>query len=353
MIKTETILQRIYKAEDPRAADIEYLLSRESSDEVGMIFRFADSVRRAHAGDGILARGIIEFSNYCANSCAYCGLNRNNKSLKRYRLSHDEIFKSILKMVSLGIKTVVLQSGEDFSMEALLLKETIEEIKARFDVALTLSVGERSARDYRLWRKAGADRYLLKIETTNRRLYESLHAGMSFQQRINCLKALQDLGYQTGSGVIVGLKGQTLRMLAEDIVFFKKNNFDMIGIGPFIPHPATKLKNQAQADVSLTLKTLALTRIVTKNAHLPATTALGSIGKRDFKIDGLRAGANVIMLNFTPPEYSRLYEIYPGKGNHDGLIASYESYMRGLSEATGRPFDFARGDSLVQVTDNR
>ncbi len=348
MTKTEALLHRIYEAEEPDRADIEYLLSRESPGEMSMIFHFADEVRREYSGEGILLRGIVEFSSYCVNTCAYCGLNRNNILLPRYRLSQDEILESITQMSALGIKTVVLQSGEDYCMEAVLLKETIEAVKERFDVAVTLSVGERSVQDYALWRQAGAERYLLKIETTDQSLYESLHQGMSFQHRIDCLRTLQSLGFQTGSGTIIGLKGQTLAMIAGDIVFFKKNKFDMLGIGPFIPHPVTELAKEPCGDVNLTLKVLALTRIVTKNAHLPATTALGSIGERDFKIDGLCAGANVVMLNFTPRKYAQLYEIYPGKGNHDGLTASYRSYLRRLSDATGRPFDLSRGDSLVQ-----
>ncbi|MFA5117592.1 MAG: [FeFe] hydrogenase H-cluster radical SAM maturase HydE [Candidatus Omnitrophota bacterium] len=349
MTKTEALLHRIYEDKDPLAEDIEYLLSRESPGEMNMIFRFADRVRREYAGDGILVRGIIEFSSYCVNSCAYCGLNRNNVLLGRYRLSQDEILESIASMSALGIKTVVLQSGEDYCMEAVLLKEAVEAIKARFDIAVTLSVGERSERDYALWRQAGAQRYLLKIETTDQALYGSLHPGMSFKHRIDCLRVLKRQGYQTGTGVIIGLKGQTTKMIARDIIFFKRNKFDMIGIGPFIPHPVTELGKEPPGDVNLTLKALALTRIVTKNAHLPATTALGSIGKKDFKADGLRAGANVVMLNFTPRKYAQLYEIYPGKGNHDGSVASYQGYLRGLSEATGRGFDFSRGDSLVQA----
>jgi len=186
MTKTEAVLHRIYEAKDPRAEDIEYLLSRESPGEMNMIFSFADMVRREYAGDGILVRGIIEFSSYCVNSCAYCGLNRNNASLGRYRLSQDDILESIASMSALGIKTVVLQSGEDYCMEAVLLKEAVEAVKARFDIAVTLSVGERSERDYALWRQAGAQRYLLKIETTDQALYESLHPGMSFQHRIDC-----------------------------------------------------------------------------------------------------------------------------------------------------------------------
>ena len=211
-----------------------------------------------------------------------------------------------------GVKTAILQSGESEGVDTSWLREIIEEIKGRFDIAVTLSVGERSYRDYKIWKDAGADRYLLKIETSQKKLYDSLHAGSSFENRLRCLEYLRCLGYEVGSGNIVGLRGQTMSSIAEDIIFFKKEDFDMIGIGPFIPHPETELAGEAKGAADAALKVLALTRIVTKNTNLPATTALGSM-ERDFRIDGLKAGANVLMHNFTPAKYRRLYEIYPAR----------------------------------------
>jgi biotin synthase len=215
-------------------------------------------------------------------------------------------------------------------------------------MAVTLSVGERARQDYKLWSQKGADRYLLKIETTDKVLYESLHPGMSFDNRINCLRDLKDLGYQTGSGIIIGLKGQTFVSIARDILFFKDWDLDMIGIGPFIPHQATELGGELPGSAELTIKTVALTRIVTKNALLPATTALGSLGK-DFRVDALKAGANVLMPNFTPLRYRKLYEIYPGKKCIDEPVGACPSCMETLARSIGRRIDYSKGDSFKKV----
>ena len=312
MSKLSELLKKVYSHNPVRVEDLGYLLSLSKEEDLREIFAFADSVRRQFAGEGILVRGIIEFSNFCRNSCFYCGLNKSNKTLSRYRLSREEIMYSLSKLSGCGIKTVVLQSGEDDSLDPYWLKDIIAQIKSLFDIAVTLSVGERERYEYKLWRDAGADRYLLKIETTNSRLYKSLHPGMSFGNRLRCLQDLKELGYQVGSGNIIGLRGQSLKDIAEDIIFFQAGEFDMLGIGPFIPHAKTELGNEPSAQAALTLKALALTRIVTKDTHLPATTALGSLGQ-DFRPQGLSAGANVLMPNFTPQQYRRLYEIYPGK----------------------------------------
>jgi biotin synthase len=243
---------------------------------------------------------------------------------------------------------VVLQSGEESGLDAHWLKDIISEIKLRFDSAITLSVGERRQKDYKIWKEAGADRYLLKIETSDKRLYQSLHPGMSFKERVNCLRGLKKLGYQVGSGNIIGLKGQTLATIAEDILFFKNEEFDMLGIGPFIPHPMTPLSAEVKGDLKLTLKTVALTRIVTRYAHLPATTALGSL-KDDYRAQALCAGANVLMPNFTPQPYRRLYEIYPGKRCIDEPSGSCGSCMELMAASIGRTIDYSRGDALTAL----
>ncbi len=345
MYKLDAVLKRVYESPSPRQEDIEFLLSLDNDKDQKVLFDFADSVRRRWMGDGILLRGLVEFSNECRNSCFYCGLNKNNKSLKRYRLTKDEVFESVRQIAAARIRTVVLQSGEDDDLDPRWLKGLIEEIKAGFDMAVTLSLGERTLGDYKLWRDAGADRYLLKIETTDKALYGSLHPGMSFDKRLACLKILQELGYQTGSGNIIGLKGQTLGCIAQDILFFKEQGFDMIGIGPFIPHPHTELLDEACGSVPLTLKTLAITRIVTKNAHLPATTALGSLNK-DFRYDALKAGANVLMPNFTPQPYRKFFEIYPGKRCIDEPRGACAPCMEAMAGSVGRAIDHSRGDSL-------
>jgi biotin synthase len=348
----KTVLNRVYAGDFPETVDIEYLLSLEDEEEISTLFNFADRVRKKFVGDGILLRGIIEFSNYCRRTCMYCGLNKSNQKLQRYRLDEKEILDAVNKIVAVGIKTVVLQSGEDDVLDAHWFKDVIEKIKLNFNVAVTLSVGERSYREYDLWKQAGADRYLLKIETADKELYNRLHPGMSFKNRVQCSKILKTLRYQNGSGCIVGLKGQTIQTLAKTIRFLLRYNFDMLSVGPFIPHQCTALGNEPVGDLGLSLKTIAVTRIVTKNAHIPANTAIGSLEKQDARIKALKAGANVIMPNFTPEAYKKLYEIYPGKRcvieTPEKAVLALES----MAGAIGRSVDYSRGDSLKLLEGN-
>ncbi|MBP7216257.1 MAG: [FeFe] hydrogenase H-cluster radical SAM maturase HydE [Candidatus Omnitrophica bacterium] len=330
------------------AQDLVYALGVDDQPGLALIYAFADNVRKQYMGGGILLRGIVEFSNFCQRSCAYCGLQKNNHSLTRYRMSQEEILTAVDQIAAQGIKTVVLQSGEDAGLDALWLVDVIREIKNRHDLAVTLSVGEYEFDTYKAWKEAGADRYLLKIETTDPELYALLHPDMSFTRRLQCLKDLRVLGFQVGSGNLVGLPGQSPQALASDIDFFGREDFDMIGIGPFIPHQATRLKHEVRGDVAMVLKTLALTRIVTKTAHLPATTAFGSLGG-DYRVEGLKAGANVLMPNFTPAPYRKLYEIYPGKRCVDEPAGACAFCMDGMARSIDRNVDYGRGDALKKV----
>ncbi len=340
------LLEEVYQAKTPVVTDLVRLLSLEAEEDLKMLFAFADRVRREFCADGILLRGIVEFSNYCRNSCFYCGLSIGNRRIQRYRMSLQEVLESVGNVYSFGVRTVVLQSGEDEALGVEWVERVVGEVKRRYpDMAVTLSVGERDTRDYQVWRQAGADRYLLKIETSDPGLYSSIHAGRDISSRLRCLEDLKAMGYQVGSGNIIGLKGQTLEHIAGDIVFFARNGFDMIGIGPFLPHPETPFAGLPAGDIGLTLKTLAVTRIVTRNAHLPATTALGSAGK-DYRIEGLKAGANVIMPNFTPAKFRRLYEIYPGRRCVDEPAGACCACLEGIASSCGRSLDYSRGDSL-------
>jgi biotin synthase len=345
----DILLERVAKSDSPAQADLEELLAVQDDEQVARIYAYADRIRKEYMGEGILLRGLVEFSNYCRNTCAYCGLNKNNTKLQRYRLSMPELMEAAAQIASQRIKTIVLQSGEEDDADAGWLAEAIKNIKARYDMAITLCVGERTTDEYRLWREAGADRYLLKIETTDADLYRRLHRGMSFENRVRCLDNLRALGYQVGCGCLVGLKGQTIASLASDIRFFKARNFEMIGIGAFIPHKMTELGDQPIGNVPLTLRVVALTRIVVKDAHLPATTALGSIGEGDGRIAALQAGANVLMPNFTPLPYRGLYDIYPGKRCVAEAPGSCGSCMDMMASAIGRNVDFSRGDSPRKV----
>lgn len=351
VMTVEDILNKVYETPAVSLEEIKYLLSLEDAADIGCLFSFADKVREEFMGRGVLLRGLVEFSNYCDNSCFYCGLNKHNIKLKRYRMSFDEILACIDNISSLDVKTVVLQSGEDEKLDPLWLADIIKKIKKSFNMAVTLSLGEKSREEYMLWRNAGADRYLLRVETTNPSVYSAAHAGRRLESRLKCLDDLIDLGYQAGSGIMVGLKGQTIDSIARDILFFMEKDFDMIGIGPFIPHHDTVFKDDSPGDVRMTLKTLAVTRIVTRNAHMPATTALGSAGA-DYRIDGLNAGANVLMPNFTPGRYRKLYEIYPGKICLDETSEKCLLCMSKKTKLAGRFVDYSIGHSIKNRLSN-
>lgn len=263
-------------------------------------------------GDEVYLRGIIEFSNHCVRNCHYCGLRAANVGLRRYRMTPAEIAAIAEKAALLGIGTVVLQSGEDPFWDAPTLAEVIRKIKHRTGLAVTLSVGDRPRKDYALWRQAGADRYLLKHETADPELFRRLRPGTILADRLICIRYLRELGYQIGSGNIVGLPGQTLTTLADDIVLLQELDVEMAGIGPFIPHPQTPLANASPGCVDLTLRVLAVARLALPWAHIPATTALGSADAQG-RQKALRCGANVVMPNVGPTDYRPLYQIYPGK----------------------------------------
>ena len=348
--RVQTILERICAADPPDRADIEAVLRIDGADELETLFAFADEVRHRFVGDGVLLRGIVEFSSVCHNTCVYCGLYKHNDELPRYRLSRDEILAAARNISDAGIKTVVLQSGEEHNLDADWLSEIVREIKLSLDVAVTLSVGERPRRDYERWREAGADRYLLKIETSDPDLYRELHPGMSFENRVRCLQDLVELGYQTGTGNLVGLPGQKIGHLAKDIAFFREGDFDMISVSPFIPHPQTPLASAPAGDLTMTLKVLALARLVGRDAHMPASTAIGSMNGRDERPKALAAGANVLMPNFTPAPYRRDYEIYPNKRCVDEDPGACPACMGLMVGTMGRWVDGSRGDSLKRLS---
>lgn len=275
------------------------------------LFKSADETRKKYVGDEVHLRGLVEFSNICKRGCKYCGLRSENKKLERYRILKDEIVLCAQNAVNMGYRTIVLQSGEDDFYSADKLCEIIKEIKT-LDVALTLSIGEKTYDEYKEMKKAGADRYLLRIETTDEDLYKKMHPNMSYKNRVECLYNLKKLGYETGTGCLVGLPGQTFESLADDILFFKSLDADMVGIGPFIPNENTPLCDEKGGSFELALKVMALTRLVLPNINIPATTAMETLNPNG-RIIALQSGANVVMPNVTPVEYRAKYEIYPNK----------------------------------------
>ncbi|MGC8778220.1 MAG: [FeFe] hydrogenase H-cluster radical SAM maturase HydE [Candidatus Caldatribacteriaceae bacterium] len=309
-----SLLKKLDQEENLSESELATLLECEDQEVLERLFVLSDQKRQRYVGDEVHLRGLVEFSNVCRKNCLYCGLRRDNRHLKRYRMSEEEIYAVGAQIARLGIKTIVLQSGEDPAYDAKTMERIIRRLK-KLHVAVTLSIGERTKEEYARWREAGADRYLLKQETFDPELFRKLHPDDDYEKRLECQHILKTLEYQVGSGNMVGLPGQTPEMLARDIKSFQAWDFDMLGIGPFIPHPDTPfgtLPREEEQKFSLTLKTLALTRILTRDTLLPATTALGTLipGGRE---RALRCGANVLMPNCTPLKYREHYTIYPGK----------------------------------------
>ena len=271
----------------------------------------ADRVRAAFVGAGVHLRGLIEFSNICRQSCMYCGLRRDNAAVHRYRLTPAEILALAEKARDYGYRTGVLQSGEDAWFTADRLAALLRRIKA-LGLVITLSIGERSREEYQMLRAAGADRFLLRIETTDAQLYARLHPGMSFAHRLQCLQELRSLGYEVGTGCLVGLPGQSIESIARDILFFQELDADMVGIGPLIPNGDTPLADAAPGDFHLTRRVVALLRLLLPEANIPATTAMETL-QPDARRIILQSGANVVMPNVTEGDYRRWYALYPGK----------------------------------------
>jgi biotin synthase len=310
----------------PDKTEILNWLRETNAERLAELWRRADETRRQHVGDAVHLRGLMEISNFCARQCAYCGLRMGNENLVRYRMLADEIFAAAQQAVKFGYGTVVLQAGEDYGITTEWLAEVVRRIKSETPLAVTLSLGERSNKDLAAWRAAGADRYLLRFETSDRNLFDEIHPPLGNREcdRIEILRRLREFGFEVGSGIMVGIPGQTFASVAKDIELFRELDLDMIGIGPFIPHPATPLGSgfkifppvngeQVPNNELMVYKAVALTRLVRPDANIPATTALATINKKNGRELGLQRGANVFMPNLTPLKYRRLYEIYPNK----------------------------------------
>lgn len=309
------------------------------------LFSLADKTREEYVGDEVHLRGLIEFSNICKRQCKYCGLRCEDKFIDRYRISKENIISYAEHAVNMGYKTIVLQSGEDEYYNTDLMCEIIAGIK-KLGVALTLSIGEKTYEEYKAFKEAGADRYLIRIETTDKTLYNQMHPNMDFDNRVRCLENLGRLGYEVGTGCLVGLPNQTIESLADDILFFKEINADMVGIGPFIPHPHTPLKDSATGSFTLALKVMALTRILLKDINIPATTAMETLNPNG-RIIALQSGANVVMPNVTTTEYRAKYEIYPNKicinENPDKCKGCISAKIQSIGRTVSTSFGFRVG----------
>lgn len=342
-------LDHILNKKDLSKEDIIYLLELSDFRNTRRLFDKADEVRKAWCGDEVHLRGIIEFSNYCEQDCLYCGLRHSNTEIERYRMSADEIIETAKLISNLGIRTIVLQSGEDAAFDVDKIAYIIYFIKQNCDVAITLSLGERDFEEYKTWRYAGADRYLLKHETANPKLYSIYHQKQKVQERLAHLEFLKSIGFQIGSGNLIGLPGQTVEDIADDLLLCKDLDVDMASFSPFVPSPNTPYRNKSVGSVELTLKTIAVSRIIMKNTHIPATTAIATIDSLG-REKALRVGANVIMPNFTPKPYRDKYCIYPNKKYIVDDPLNSASSIQHIISSMGRKVSTSRGDSMKQTS---
>ena len=310
-MRMRRIVERLAAGKEIDDAELLTLVELDAPGDVAFLLAAADRVRQHTVGDAVHLRGLIEFSNYCRADCLYCGLRSSNVGVERFRLTLEETERAIANAATLGYGTVVLQSGEDPWYDGDRVARLIRHAKT-LGLAVTLSLGERDPAELAYWRQVGADRYLLRHETANPVLHGLLRPERTLAGRVATLIRLRELDYQVGAGFMAGLPGQASADLVADLRFVASLQAEMVGIGPFIPHPDTPLAGAPGGGVELTLRLVALTRLLLPEALIPATTALGSldpIGREK----ALRAGANVVMPSLTPTAVRPLYQLYPGK----------------------------------------
>lgn len=308
------LIDKLYETLELERSELLLILNNFNADMSEYLFDKARFVSKKHFGNSIYTRGLIEFTNFCKNDCYYCGISRSNPNADRYRLSMEEILSCCETGYELGFRTFVLQGGEDGYYSEDKVVEIIKGIKSAYpDCAITLSIGERSYEAYKRFFEAGADRYLLRHETATDEHYNKLHpAELSLSDRKQCLYNLKEIGFQVGTGFMVGSPFQTMENIAEDLLFLKEFKPHMIGIGPFIPHKDTRFLNEKQGSLDLTLLLIGILRLMNPKALIPATTALGTIDKNGREM-GILAGANVVMPNLSPVSVRKKYSLYDNK----------------------------------------
>lgn len=333
----------VYNDYIPSEVELEKIIENQEINEY--LFKKADEIRKKRTGDEIYLRAIIEFSSYCRCNCLYCGLNNKNLKISRYRMNEDEIIDTAKQAIDAGYGSIVLQSGEDPWYTKEKIAYIVRKIKDYGDVGVTLSIGERSYEEFKYFKEAGCDRYLLKHETADENIYEYLHPGSKLKDRIQCLKNLKEIGYQTGSGFMIGLPGQTANTIAKDLLLLKKLDVEMAGIGPFIPHGDTPLKDLNHGSGILTLKAVALARIMIKDINLPATTSLETIDESN-RNRIFNCGANVIMKKVEAHKYRKLYQIYPKNIGEEKSIKEERKGYENFIKSIGRTVTNNKGDLI-------
>ena len=321
------------------------LITMEDREADRYLARRAAAVRDRVYGKQVFIRGLIEFTNYCRNDCNYCGIRRSNRNCSRYRLTQEQILGCCEAGYGLGFRTFVLQGGEDPWFTRDRITELVRAIKGKFpDCALTLSVGEKDRETYQEWFDAGADRYLLRHETADPEHYSQLHPKeLSLENRMRCLRDLKDIGYQTGCGFMVGSPGQTPEMILRDLRFIQEFRPQMVGIGPFIPHKDTMYRDEKAGSAALTLRLLAILRLMLPDVLLPATTALGTV-LGDGRQQGMLHGCNVVMPNLSPEDVREKYALYDNKLSFGAEAAESVQLLKASMAAIGHQVVTDRGD---------
>ena len=343
----KTLIQKLKQTQILTKEEWIRLIENRTPELAEYLFQEAREVRAVYYGKDVYIRGLIEFTNYCKNDCIYCGIRRSNKNAQRYRLSKEQILDCCEHGYELGFRTFVLQGGEDGHYTDELVVEIVSEIKRKFpDCAITLSIGEKSFESYQKFYEAGAERYLLRHETYNCEHYAKLHpAELKAEERQKCLWDLKKIGYQVGTGFMVGSPYQTAEHLAEDMLFIKELNPQMIGIGPFVPHHDTPFAKEPGGTLELTLFMLGLLRLMIPKALIPSTTALGTIDPNGREL-GILAGANVVMPNLSPSDVREKYLLYDNKICTGDEAAESLSNLKKRMKKIGYDIVVSRGDSL-------
>ena len=338
-------IRRLEQDRDLPDRDLLDLIVMQDAEAEALLAQRAAAVRQQVYGRDVFIRGLIEFTNYCRNDCFYCGIRRSNACAQRYRLTREEILACCRAGYGLGFRTFVLQGGEDPFFTTERLAELVRAIKRAYpDCAVTLSVGEKDRATYQAWFDAGADRYLLRHETADEGLYRRLHPEeLSLQNRMRCLRDLKDIGYQVGCGFMVGAPFQTPEMLLKDLRFLQAFQPHMVGIGPFIPHRDTPFRDCPPGTAQMTLRLLAIIRLMLPHVLLPATTALGTV-QSDGRQRGMGYGANVVMPNLSPLSVRKKYALYDNKISTGEEAAESVALLKQSMAAAGYRVVTARGD---------
>ncbi|MBM7833544.1 [FeFe] hydrogenase H-cluster radical SAM maturase HydE [Clostridium sardiniense] len=351
-MKVIDIINKLYKEHNASREELLYLLDNITDEDQEYLIEKANDIRMQNYSNKVYMRGLIEFTNYCKRDCMYCGIRKSNKNADRYRLTFDEIIQCADIGDKLGYKTYVLQGGEDAYFTDERMIEIIKEIKKRHpNNAITLSLGERSYESYKKLYEAGADRYLLRHETASKHLYDKLHPGASFEERMQCLRNLKEIGYQAGAGFMVGLPGQTNEDLVNDLLFVKEFKPEMCGIGPFIPQKDTPLGEETGGTLEKTVIMLAIIRLLLPDVLLPASTALGSVDPLG-REKGIKAGGNVVMPNLSPTEVRDKYALYDGKICTGDEAAECRMCIEGRMRRFGYEVEVNRGDNVKWLKEN-